>query len=130
MYYISRIVSVDSQSMVHGRDQRTELIEENTSIMSKRNLLALMPPGSQLTARASMARATEIDRPVPVVTLSERTPSQEYPVRRQSRNVAYRQEREDFFEGKVTVPPHAAAVVSAQATTKPLRSPSRYLQAL
>jgi hypothetical protein len=70
MYYISGIIGVDSQSMVHGRDQRTELIEENTSMMSKRNLLALMPPGSQLTNRGSIAKAIGPDNPVLVVTLS------------------------------------------------------------
>lgn len=129
MYYISGTVGVDSQSMVHGRDQRTELIEENTSMMSKRNLLALLPPGSQLTNRASITRAIEPDTPVAVVTLLERTPKEEYALRRQSRTVAYRKQREDFFEGKTTTP-HATASVCAQVTSKPLRSPSRYLQAL
>jgi hypothetical protein len=129
MYYISGIVGVDSQSMVHGRDQRTQLLDENTSMMSKRNLLAPLPPGSQLTDRASMARAIEPDRSVAVVMLSERTPKEEYALRRQSRTVTYRQEREDFFEGKTTAP-HATASVPAQATPNPLRIPSRYLQAL
>jgi hypothetical protein len=130
MDYISGIVGVDSQSMVHGRDQRTELIEENnTSMMSKRNLLAPLPPGSQLTDRASIARAIEPNIPVAVVTLSERTPKEEYALRRQSRTVAYRKQRKDFFEGKTSTP-YATASVSAQATSKPLRSPSRYLQAL
>jgi hypothetical protein len=68
--------------MVYGRDQRTELIEENTSMMSKRDLLAPLPPGSQLTDRASIARAIEPNIPVAVVTLSERTPKEEYALRR------------------------------------------------
>ncbi|KAF1935092.1 hypothetical protein EJ02DRAFT_486881 [Clathrospora elynae] len=130
MYYISGIVGIDSQSMVHGRDQRTELIEENSSMMSKRNLLAPMPPGSQLTNRGSIARAIKPDNPVSVVTLSEHTPKEEYALRRQSRTVAYRKQRENFFEGKTTTPQRAAVSVSAQATPKPLRSPLRYLQAL
>jgi hypothetical protein len=63
------------------------------------------------------------------VTLSERTLKEEYALRRQSRTVAYRKQREDSFEGKTTTP-HTTASNSAQATSKPLRSPSRYLQAL
>jgi hypothetical protein len=102
MYYISGIVGVDSQSMVHGRDQRTELIEENTSIMSKRNFLALMPPGSQLTNRGSIAKAIGPDNPVLVVTLSQHTLKEDYALQQQSRTVAYRKQREDFFEGKTT----------------------------
>jgi hypothetical protein len=100
-------------------------------MMSKRNLLALMPPGSQLTNRGSIAKVIEPDNPVLVVTLSQHTLKEDYALRRQSRTVAYRKQREDFFEGKTT--PQRAAVrpsVSAQATPKPLRSPSRYLQAL
>ncbi|KAF1359213.1 hypothetical protein EJ07DRAFT_121068 [Lizonia empirigonia] len=129
MYYISGIVGIDSQSMVHGRDQRTELIDENVSMMAKRNLFAPMPPGSQLTDRASRPEATETDRDVTVVTLSKRTPREEYASRRQSRTVAYRKRREAFFEGECTTPP-ARASTPAETTFKPLRSPSRYLQAL
>ena len=81
LYYISGIVGVDNQSMVHGRDQRMELFEVNTSMMSKRNLHAPMPPGSQLTDRAN-STAQKTDRDVAVVTVSERTPSQEYALRR------------------------------------------------
>ncbi|KAF1360100.1 hypothetical protein EJ07DRAFT_118025 [Lizonia empirigonia] len=128
LYYISGIVGVDSQSMVHGRDQRTQLIEENTSMMSKRNLLAPMPPGSQLTECANISKAAETDKSVAVVSLSERTPSQEYDLRRQSRTVAYRKQRKAFFEGESTT--SAAASTSASTTIKPLRAPSRYLQAL
>jgi hypothetical protein len=131
MYYISGIVGVDSQSMVHGRDQRRELIKENTSMMSKRNFLAPMTPGSQLSNCGSIAKAIKPDNPVSVVTLSQHTPKEAYALQRQSRMVAYCKQREDFFKGKTTSQ-HAAvpASVSAQATLKPLRSPSRYLQAL
>ncbi|PZD37947.1 DUF3435 domain containing protein [Pyrenophora tritici-repentis] len=59
MYYISGLVGIDSQSMVHGREQKSELIDENTSMMLKRNLLAPMPPGSQLTDRLN--RFTQFD---------------------------------------------------------------------
>jgi hypothetical protein len=70
MYYISRIVRVNSQLIVYRRDQRIELIKENTSMMSKRNLLALMPPSSQLTNRGSIAKAIRPNNPILVVTLS------------------------------------------------------------
>lgn len=130
MYYISGIVGVDSQSMVHGRDQRSALIDENTSMMSKRNLLAPMPPGSQLTDRPTMAIPTRYDRPVAVVTISERTPSKEYSLRRQSRTVAFRKKREEFFEGNVTTPQQTTKLTSQQTVSNPSRSPSRYLEAL
>ena len=133
MYYISGIVGVDSQSMVHGREQKSELIDENTSMMSKRNLLAPMPPGSQLTDRPSR-NADLTDSPV--VTLPERTPSQEYALRRQSRTVAYRKQRGDFFDGKLLAPEyavtasHQTASDSESTSSNPLRYPSRYLKAL
>jgi hypothetical protein len=107
--------------MVHGRDQRTELIEENTSMMLKRNLLALLPPGSQLTDCISTARAIKPNTPVAVVTLLERTPKEEYALQRQSRTIAYCKQREDFFEGNTTTP-YTMASVSAKTTSKPLQS--------
>jgi hypothetical protein len=79
-----------------------ELIKENNSMMLKRNLLAPLPPGSQFTNCASIARAIGPNTPVAVVTLLERTPKEEYALRRQSRTVAYRKQREDFFKGKTT----------------------------
>ncbi|KAE8868636.1 hypothetical protein PTNB29_02547 [Pyrenophora teres f. teres] len=133
MYYISGIVGVDSQSMVYRREQKSELIDENTSMMLKRNLLAPMPPGSQLTDRLSR-NADLTDGPV--VTLPERTPSQEYALRRQSRKVAYRKQRGDFFDGKPLAPeyavtaPHQTASDSESTGSTPLRYPSRYLKAL
>ncbi|CAN9286059.1 unnamed protein product [Alternaria alternata] len=130
LYYISGIVGVDSQSMIHGREQKTKLIDENTSMMSKRNLLAPMPPGSQLTDRV-IPKAKEISKTVKEVSLLERTPSQEYAIRRQFRKVAYRKQREAFFGGEDPSSSDAAtSSTSGQTTTKPLRTPSRYLQAL
>ncbi|KAK1912689.1 hypothetical protein P3342_004625 [Pyrenophora teres f. teres] len=133
MYYISGIVGVDSQSMVYRREQKSELIDENTSMMLKRNLLAPMPPGSQLTDRLSR-NADLTDGPV--VTLPERTPSQEYALRRQSRKVAYRKQRGDFFDGKPLAPeyavtaPHQTASDSESTGSTPLRYPSRYVMVL
>jgi hypothetical protein len=71
-------------------------------MMSKRNLLALMPPGSQLTNRGSIAKAIRPNNPVLVVTLSQHTLKEDYALQRQLRTVAYCKQRKDFFEGKTT----------------------------
>lgn len=47
--YISSLVGIDTQSLVHGRAQRMDLINSNSSMMFKRNLLAPMPPAPLLT---------------------------------------------------------------------------------
>jgi len=103
--------------------------------MLKRNLLAPRPPSTQLTDRPSKKMDLN-NSPLVVVTVAERTPSQEYTLRRQLRRVAYRKQREDFFEGKSTVP-QCANIPPQQATldpqnpgSNPFRSPSRYLKAL
>ncbi|KAF1936683.1 hypothetical protein EJ02DRAFT_470273 [Clathrospora elynae] len=98
--------------------------------MAKRNLLAPMPPGSQLAKHVNMARAIDIDKPVAVVTLTERTLSQESALQWQAQTVAYCKKRKDFFEGKVETPQQAAALTPEQTTTKLLRSPLQYLKAL
>jgi hypothetical protein len=123
------MVGIDSQSIIRGREQKTQLIEENTSMMSKRNLHAPMPPGSQLTDSANISKVMDTDKAVTVVKISERTLKEEYAMRRQSRTVAYRKQRKDFFEGDCITPAATASTV-AQTTTKALRSPSRYLKAL
>jgi hypothetical protein len=84
--------------MICGREQNTKLMNDNTSMMSKRNLLAPMPPGSQLTERA-IPKFKKTSMNVTEVALADRTPSQEYALRRQSRNLAYLKQREAFFEG-------------------------------
>ncbi|KAF2274582.1 uncharacterized protein EI97DRAFT_444049 [Westerdykella ornata] len=48
-HYISRIVGADTQSLAQGCTPNQALIEEATSMKARRNLLAPMPPGSQLT---------------------------------------------------------------------------------
>jgi hypothetical protein len=122
-YYVSGLIAIDSQSVIYGREQNTKLINENTSMMSKRNLLAPMPPGSQLTDRA-IPKVTETNMNITEVALVDRTPSQEYALRRQSRKLAYRRQREAFFEGDLV------AASPSREGVNPLRSPSRYLQAL
>jgi hypothetical protein len=105
--------------MICGREQNTKLMNENTSMMSKRNLLAPMPPGSQLTDRAiSKVKKTSIN--VTEVALADRTSSQEYALRRQSRKLAYRKQRGAFFKG------YLVAVSTSRGRVDPIRSPSRY----
>ena len=131
MYYISGMVGIDSQSMVHGREQRKQLIEENYSMMAKRNLLTPMPPNSQLIDRSNSLKAQEAKKEAPTVALLDRTPKQEYAFRRQSRSTAYRKQREAFFKGESFDSPYATApTASTERSKKPLRSPSRYLKAL
>lgn len=125
-YYISGLVGLDSQSMVRGREQRLELISENTSMMLKRNLLAPKPPGSQLT---DLPFSKEVIKNVvaddyDIMTVPALTPAQEYDIRRKSRKKAYNQKRNDFFSGTGESPKEGSSAFT------PSRSPSRYLQAL
>jgi hypothetical protein len=89
----------------------------------KMNLLAPMPPGSQLTDRA-IPKVKETSINITEVALVDRTPSQEYALRRQSRKLAYRKERVAFFKGDLV------AASTSRGRLDPIRSPSRYLQAL
>jgi hypothetical protein len=118
-YYISGVVGIDSQSMVRGRPQRVDLLEKHTSMMARRNLWAPKPPGSQLV---KLTQKSDVPDNEQVMELDPLTPSQHYEIRRQSRNKAYRKEREDFFEGDRSP--------STEAISVPQRSPSRYLKAL
>ncbi|KAJ5023809.1 hypothetical protein PSV08DRAFT_410917 [Bipolaris maydis] len=66
-----------------------------------------------------------------MVTLSDRTPKQEYASRRQSRSIAYRKQHEAFFKGERFDSPYTTAPpASTPRSKKPLRYPSRYLKAL
>jgi hypothetical protein len=108
--YISSLIGIDAQSIVHGRAQRIDLVSNHSSMMFKRNLLAPMPPGSRLTDVPSQGRDSDLDLDV--------LPAQ----RRQKSKQAFQEERSAFFEGdSINV-----KVISTDAT----RSPSRYLVAL
>lgn len=48
-YYVSGFIGIDSQSIIHRREQCLELYKESSSIIANRNLLAPKPPGSMLT---------------------------------------------------------------------------------
>jgi hypothetical protein len=135
-YYISGLVGIDSQSMVRGRAQRVELLDENCSMMARRNLLAPQPPGSQLVDQAFKPIESKT---VSLVVLS---PRQEYDMRRQRRNKMYVKTRKRFWENDgeeleeelkqdqaLKLGAATSEVVEVKASL-PQRLPSRYLKAL
>jgi hypothetical protein len=117
-YYISGLVGIDSQSMVRGRKQKQNLLDENSSMMAKRNLLAPQPPGSQLIHQSL--------RPVreKVANITALTPREQYEVRRQLRNKGYHKDCKSFYAG------NDKASEGASLTELPRRLPSRFLKAL
>jgi hypothetical protein len=62
--YISSLIGIDAQSIVHGRAQRMDLVSNHGSMMFKRNLLAPMPPGSRLTDVHSYGQDSDLDSDV------------------------------------------------------------------
>jgi hypothetical protein len=124
--YLSSVVGIDTQSIVHGRPQQTALIESHTSMMSSRQLLAPKPPGSQLIDASTRNRfdPTAKSSDSDLVAVADLSPSQQYELRRQSRKRMYHKERESFFNKGI----HDSS--PAELLPCLSRSPSRYLQAL
>lgn len=118
-YYINGLVGVDSQSMVRGRPEHVALLDKHTSMMAKRDLSAPLPPGSQLIKTTQTSLLLDDDGTMELASL---TPSEHYEMRRQSRNKAFRKEREEFFERDRSSLTGGVAVSN--------RSASRYLKAL
>jgi hypothetical protein len=54
-FYTSGIISVDKQLMIHGKLQRTQLMEKHISMLGKRRLDEPQPPGARLTEMAGVA---------------------------------------------------------------------------
>ena len=133
-YYVSGFVGIDSQSIVHEREQRLELYKESSSMMANRNLLAPKPQGSTLIQQSS-ARTVQLlealealgEQDVEIIATTQLSPKQASKLRRQSRNRAYQKDRRDFYEG-------TAIPTTQRELTSPLtdisRGPSRYLMAL
>jgi hypothetical protein len=126
--YMSSVVGIDTQSVVHGRPQQKDLIESHTSMMSGRQLLAPKPPGSRLidaSIRNKFGFTTKpSDSAQDSVTVTDLSPTQQYEIRRHSRKRMYRKDRETFFaDGMRDSSP-------VELSTCLTRSPSRYLQAL
>jgi hypothetical protein len=59
--YISSLIGIDAQSIIHRRAQRIDLISNHSSIMFKRNLLAPMPPRSRLTNVPSQGQDSDLN---------------------------------------------------------------------
>ncbi|KAF3049144.1 hypothetical protein E8E11_005165 [Didymella keratinophila] len=128
-YYVSGFIGIDSQSIIHGREQCLELYKESSSMMANRNLLAPKPPGSMLTESpyergSQMLQGTEKESPEIVSTLVL-SATQEYELRRQTREKAYQKDRREYLEGNGRV-----ARATAPTSAVPVREPSRYLLAL
>ena len=107
--YISSMIGIDSQSVVLGRDQRMDLINNHSSMMLHRNLLAPMPPRSQL-AETSSFNTIQHDSNLP------------YDKRKYMQRKAFEEERQQFFQGRSTT--------TSSTSSDGTRTPSRYLKAL
>ncbi|EOA89662.1 uncharacterized protein SETTUDRAFT_104713 [Exserohilum turcica Et28A] len=108
--YISSMIGIDSQSVVFGRDQRLGLIGNHSSMMLHRNLLAPMPPGSQLAETNPPDTSQNDDTDLP------------YDRRKYLKRKAFQEERRQFFQGESTT--------TRSISTNGIRTPSRYLRAL
>lgn len=108
--YLSSMIGIDSQSIIFGRDQRMDLINKHNSMMLHRNLLAPIPPRSQL-AETSSANTSQYDSDLP------------RDKRRYLQRKAFEEERRQFFQGGSTAPTRSIPMDG-------MRKPSRYLKAL
>jgi hypothetical protein len=132
-YYVSGFVGIDSQSMLHGREQRLDLYNESSSMMAHRNLLIPKPLGATLIKTSStehiLANILEDleENNVEMVKTRPLSAKQEYEIRRQSRNKEYQKNRQQFIEGTSELETASTKTPTSEAT---LRKPSRYLQAL
>lgn len=126
--YMSSVVGIDTQSVVHSRPQQTNFIESHTSMMSGRQLLAPKPPGAQLIDPSIRNKfgftAKSTDLPHQSIAVADLSPTQQYELRRQSRKRMYHKQRETFFKDGTRDPS------PVELSTCLTRSPSRYLQAL
>ncbi|KAF2278993.1 uncharacterized protein EI97DRAFT_440482 [Westerdykella ornata] len=104
----------NTQSLAQGRTPNQALIEEAISMKARRNLLAPMPPGSQLAKHLHQVDLSE--------TLSM-SPQKKDRIQRRLRKKIYVKNREEFFQnGALTdVEPWRQKAME--------RMPSRYLQA-
>jgi hypothetical protein len=128
-YYVTGIQDLDTQAIIRGKPQRLGLVDASISMMSRRNLLAPQPPGTQLIdqpPRTTKAEDTENcleNEDLAVLTVANLTPDEQCYSRRQFRNKAYRKQRKDFFEGRQNT-------ATSSTPANPLRLPSRYLGSL
>ena len=127
-YYVSGFIGIDSQSIIHEREQCLDLYKESSSMMANRNLLAPRPPGSTLTEppceRATQTLQEKGEGSSKVVSTMLLSATQGYELRRQSREKAYQKNRREYLDGK------GKGVRATAPTTVLSREPSRYLLAL
>lgn len=125
--YMSSVVGIDTQSIVHGRPQQKKFIESHIPMMSSRQLLAPKPPGAQLIDKSIRNRfgftAKLSESPHGSITVAELSPAQEYEFKRQSRKRMYHKRLETFIKDGIC----DSSPVDSTCLT---RSPLRYLQAL
>jgi hypothetical protein len=128
-YYVSGFIGIDSQSIIHEREQCLDLYKESSSMMANRNLLAPKPPGSTLTEppceRLAQTLKEKNEGNTKVISTMPLTATQEYELRRRTREKAYQKDRREYLEGK-----GRAVRPTAPVSTVPSREPSRYLLAL
>ena len=128
-YYVSGFIGIDSQSIIHEREQCLDLYKESSSMMANRNLLAPKPPESILTEPpheiATQKLKEKGEENTEVVSTIQLSARQEQKFRRQLREKAYWKGRCEYLEGK-----GKAVRATATISTVPSREPSRYLLAL
>jgi hypothetical protein len=129
--YISHIVAIDTQSLVEGREPKTQLIESNTSMSIGTNNQAPHQPGTRLTDVSSLKRS-ELIQDADGGDMKQLSNTQQCDLRRRLRHKMYMKERKDFFakaeDAYDEVNPDDEIEKDKHITET--RTPSRYLQAL
>ena len=141
-FYLSGFVAINCQSIVHNQAERPKLIKYATSMISKRNLLAPMPPRavlSEVVHRDQQApeEGSKINITGEILSL---TPEKKCTLKRQAREKDYLSHHKDFFNRKRKPSSEKLANVGQDLpeqiskltleegeTSSPLRKPSRYL---
>jgi hypothetical protein len=129
-YYKTGIQDINTQAIVRGRAQRSDIIEESMSILDNRDLAAPQPPGARLIDMASYALNSDaeddrsdldgasdsssdssIDSSVEneekedetqprMLSVAKLTPAQQYNARPQFRKKAYQKQRKELFKDR------------------------------
>ena len=133
-YYVSGFVGIDSQSIIHERDQRLELYKESSSVMANRNLLALKPHGATLVQQTSAKTDQLLEtlealgkQDAEILASRQLSSAQVRKLRIQSPKRSYQKDQKDFYEG-MAVPTKQTESISSSIDIS--RKPSRYLEAL
>ncbi|KAF2726778.1 hypothetical protein EJ04DRAFT_506713 [Polyplosphaeria fusca] len=120
-FYLSNIVGVDTQNIGFDKSQRLDFIERFCSMDMNLVVTAPKPPRALLTDRD----------PPPLVDAPHLSTSQQYDLRRRTRDTAFQRRRQDFFKNPPQddeIPLGGAAL--QDSTGRLIRTPSRFLLAL